>query len=328
MTANLRPMSLGEILDRTFLIYRSRVRLFLGMGAMPVLATLAILAVGLILDGLLSQTTLTPGDKNSIESAAGHLGVDGWKSLFGYLVWPVVIFTASQLHFGQEAAFRPAFARCLARWKSWLLLSVVLWAVSNGIPALVHAIPILTRARMNAMLVLMQGLGSIAQWPRSLFYLALGWGLGLAAGAALWIIVPVWILEDTPLRPAIGRNLALLKGGYGRILVASGLILALQWILQVSASFVVMFLFRMLISMLPGPHFYFSIYRVITAIPVITAEIVVAALLPIALTLFYYDQRVRREGFDIELKMEAAGMNAPVATTELPVGAESEERPA
>jgi hypothetical protein len=30
---------------------------------------------------------------------------------------------------------------------------------------------------------------------------------------------------------------------------------------------------------------------------------------PIALTLFYYDQRIRREGFDIEQMMAAAGLN-------------------
>jgi hypothetical protein len=31
------------------------------------------------------------------------------------------------------------------------------------------------------------------------------------------------------------------------------------------------------------------------------------------LTLFYYDQRVRKEGFDIEMMMDAAGMTAPSA---------------
>jgi len=39
------------------------------------------------------------------------------------------------------------------------------------------------------------------------------------------------------------------------------------------------------------------------------------------LTLFYYDQRVRKEGFDIEWMMEAAGMNAPVPVPEAPPGA-------
>jgi hypothetical protein len=35
---------------------------------------------------------------------------------------------------------------------------------------------------------------------------------------------------------------------------------------------------------------------------------------PIALTLFYYDQRIRQEGFDIERMMEAAGLNIPVTS--------------
>jgi hypothetical protein len=35
-------------------------------------------------------------------------------------------------------------------------------------------------------------------------------------------------------------------------------------------------------------------------------------LYPIALTLFYYDQRIRREGYDIERLMDSAGLNAPV----------------
>ena len=31
------------------------------------------------------------------------------------------------------------------------------------------------------------------------------------------------------------------------------------------------------------------------------------------ITLFYYDQRVRKEGYDIEWMMQAAGMTAPAA---------------
>ena len=45
---------------------------------------------------------------------------------------------------------------------------------------------------------------------------------------------------------------------------------------------------------------------------------------------FYYDQRIRQEGFDIEMMMDAAGMNANMATAALPpaVAAESGERQA
>jgi hypothetical protein len=52
---------------------------------------------------------------------------------------------------------------------------------------------------------------------------------------------------------------------------------------------------------------------------------------PIALTLIYYDQRIRREGFDIEWMMNAAGMTArvtaPAAAPSIDVP-ESEEGPA
>jgi hypothetical protein len=38
---------------------------------------------------------------------------------------------------------------------------------------------------------------------------------------------------------------------------------------------------------------------------------VVGPLYPIAVTLFYYDQRSRKEGFDVEIMMEAAGLTEP-----------------
>jgi len=34
------------------------------------------------------------------------------------------------------------------------------------------------------------------------------------------------------------------------------------------------------------------------------------------LTLFYYDQRIRKEGFDIEWMMQAAGMTVPALAAE------------
>jgi len=44
-------------------------------------------------------------------------------------------------------------------------------------------------------------------------------------------------------------------------------------------------------------------------------SIVIAAIYPIALTLFYYDQRIRREGYDIEQMMAAAGLNPTALPT-------------
>jgi hypothetical protein len=51
----------------------------------------------------------------------------------------------------------------------------------------------------------------------------------------------------------------------------------------------------------------------------VASDAVIFALLgpiyPIALTLFYYDQRIRHEGFDIEQMMTAAGLNPTAAAS-------------
>jgi len=44
-------------------------------------------------------------------------------------------------------------------------------------------------------------------------------------------------------------------------------------------------------------------------------ESIVGPLLTIAMTLFYYDQRVRREGFDLELMMAALQPGATLPDT-------------
>jgi hypothetical protein len=52
MRANLRPMNLGEILDRTFEIYRARFLVFAGIAALPALAIVTLEAVNRVWWGL------------------------------------------------------------------------------------------------------------------------------------------------------------------------------------------------------------------------------------------------------------------------------------
>jgi hypothetical protein len=48
-------------------------------------------------------------------------------------------------------------------------------------------------------------------------------------------------------------------------------------------------------------------------VPNYVAAVFSAPLFPIAITLIYYDQRIRLEGFDIEWMMDLAGMSAPAS---------------
>jgi hypothetical protein len=61
----------------------------------------------------------------------------------------------------------------------------------------------------------------------------------------------------------------------------------------------------------PLPMFWL----VFQQIGVFLSNALIGPIYAIGLTLFYYDQRVRKEGFDIEWMMHAAGMTATPAAT-------------
>lgn len=330
MSAHLRPMSMGEILDRTFSLYRSRFRLFVGISSLAALGTLGILVLGLLTDALLSQTTLAPSTKALLVRTGSSISMATWLSLSRFVAWPVIVFAASQEFFGNRGTFRAAIAHCAQRWRSGLAIIASLWAIWTGVPVLIQSVPVLAVARLNASLGLSSGQEPITAWPRSLFFLWLGPIAGLLVGAALWLAVPVWTLEEAGLREVAGRARALVKGAYWRIVTSWFMTALISGVLTVSASFVVFAPYRILT---PSTHrdLYFAFSKAIALIPGFTASIFVSPLFPIALTLIYYDQRIRREGFDIETMMEAAGMNPTAATVPAvaSVGANgSEEQPA
>jgi hypothetical protein len=53
----------------------------------------------------------------------------------------------------------------------------------------------------------------------------------------------------------------------------------------------------------------------------VAARALIKPIYSIGLVLFYYDQRIRKEGYDIEWMMQAAGLTPP-AVAELPSTAE------
>ena len=73
---DLRPLSLGEILDRTFSLYRRHFLLFLGIAAIPHLLTLAL--------NLVQVFVLQAGRGSTPTRSSNGLMAFG---LFGLFVW-------------------------------------------------------------------------------------------------------------------------------------------------------------------------------------------------------------------------------------------------
>jgi predicted membrane metal-binding protein len=67
-----------------------------------------------------------------------------------------------------------------------------------------------------------------------------------------------------------------------------------------------------ILLVLPGGWFSlhsFFAYSIVYSLATTVVYALISPVYPIALTLFYYDQRIRLEGYDIECMMQAAGLD-------------------
>lgn len=129
-------------------------------------------------------------------------------------------------------------------------------------------------------------------------YLALMWSLA----------IPATVLEGGGLNVSTRRSQSLTKGSRGRIFVILLLIIVLvvvvSLICQVPLGIVIALIGRR------DPAAMLGLVTAVSAIGTFISTSLVGPLATIAITLIYYDQRVRKEGFDLQLMM--ANLQQPV----------------
>lgn len=133
--------------------------------------------------------------------------------------------------------------------------------------------------------------------------LAIGVGLLLFMFPAVWVtallfaVVPVIVLENRGLGEAFRRSRELSRDLKMHILSALGLVMLIRFVIQISVA--------LLILAIPMPSMRF----VVSAL----ASIVVYPVIGIAEALVYYDARIRKEGFDIEMMAERGALQTPAS---------------
>src|ERR1700679_3612083 len=119
MRAELRPSSLGEILDRTAQMYRSYFLLYFGIAA---ISYTGILVLSLLVDVLFYSHTHT----NARSFAAFRVGLGIAIALLTIL--PVAIAMAAVMHavarnyLGQSCTIREAYVSVGRRWYRYILI--------------------------------------------------------------------------------------------------------------------------------------------------------------------------------------------------------------
>jgi Ni/Fe-hydrogenase subunit HybB-like protein len=129
--------------------------------------------------------------------------------------------------------------------------------------------------------------------------------------ALMWsLAVPAKVLENRGVTDAMSRSSDLTKGDRGRIFVI--------WLLLIVLGIGVSLLLRWPVEMAAGVGSIFALQRsgpgwqAALLVSSFVSECLVGPLGTIAFSLVYYDQRVRKEAFDLQLMMTT--LDAPALT--------------
>ena len=315
METNLRPLSLGEILDRTAELYRSNFLLLAGISS--VFAGI-LLVLGLLQIGVTQALVALHLIRYLIEVTVVGVVVQ-WLAIFvaGGVAVAANTRAVGWLHLGDSASIGAAYRAILPRTGRYLWLMTITYFIAwfpfvlvyGAYAALLfvyvrpkglltpHAT---TPADMHTLVVF--GVASLAFVILGLA----GFVYGIIMSLRYSLAVPACTVEDLKARAGIRRSIQLSKGARGRIfmlgLLAAVIQLGLTGLTQ--GFFVVVGIKHH--GVLPV---WMTILQQILGF--FTATFV-GPIYATGFTLFYYDQRVRKEGFDIEHMMQTAGLTQDI----------------
>jgi hypothetical protein len=264
---DLRPLSIGDILDRTFLLYRRYFPLFLGITAIPQVLVLAWnLARTLTASAGNPTLTLALGAYNIALTFLGLI-----LAVMAYLfAQGATVLAVSELYLGKSTSISASLKRV---WDDFgpLFGVIALNGLVVGFGFLLLVIP------------------------------------GIYLMCRLLVCVPAALIENRGPRESLDRAFDLTRANAGRAFV----ILLLSAVLTYAAT--ALFVIPITIATLTAAHDpnKLRLYTALTQISTTVAGILVTPVALIATSIFYYDLRVRKEGFDLEFMMNPDAPQAP-----------------
>jgi uncharacterized membrane protein len=256
VSQTLRPLTVGELLDRTFSCYRRHFVLFFGIAALPHLLVFVFQIAGVVAG-----------------SAAGSFLTLLWALAFMFLYLTTVALSqgatmvaVSEIQLGRGTSITQAFNRI--------------------------------RPRLGEILVVMLNVG-----VRVIIGLIMLIVPGVIAVLKYALAVPVAVLEETTVSGALERSAVLTKGHRGRIFLIYFLLLVFMWIVAMVWQFPAMVAMALVLGKVRPDQLPLWAYIIFQFGSVVT-QAVVAPIMTIAISLVYYDERVRKEAFDLTQMMQ------------------------
>jgi hypothetical protein len=280
---NLRPMTLGEVLDTTFNLYKRHFWLFVGITALP----FVVLFVIQVAVAAFQSAVVVPPASQQLQSPGLAVGVLAGAVIGGLLVAVVylflvgaaqaaTIFAVSDLYLGRPASVRGSYRRVGSK-AFRVILVLILVGLAVGVGFLLLIIP----------------------------------GLILLCRTA--VSVPVSMLEDTKAIGSIERSMQLTKGFGMQVF----LIFALVWVLSYAAALIFQLPFTYIAGAAAKAHQSLSFGMIVLQhVSEFLSQVLIGPIGTIAFSLMYYNLRVRKEAFDIQHLISSLGASpSPSAPT-------------
>jgi hypothetical protein len=271
---DLRPMSLGEVLDRTFSLYKSRFWLFAGIAALPYLIiSIFSVAVRPALGNIapapgasVPPAQLTAALSSALEGLLVYMGV----FLCAYAAAQAATVAAvSDLYLGRPASIRQSFARVRGKIVP-VIIVILLTGILVGAGIIFFVIP------------------------------------GIIVLCRTAVAVPAATLEDVSVVEAISRSWRLTKGSAAGIF----LVFILFFMLGAVAALIFQGPFLLAAGSIFRPHALSPALTVLSSLAAWVSNVIVAPIATIAFSLIYYNQRIQKEAFDLQQLMAALGSGA------------------
>jgi hypothetical protein len=275
---DLRPLSLGEMLDRTFSLYRRHFLLFVGITALPNLLILAFgLTEAMMLKTPVANTARVAG-RVQAPPASGliALGVVGiFVAVIVYVVAYLfaqggTVYAVSEIYLGRTTSIRASLGRMRGQLGSLLGVSIL-----SGLAAMAGFI-----------LLVIPGIYVICR---------------------LITAVPAALLEDLGPRAALERSFKLTEDNAGKAFV----IYLLYFVLQYAATLLFVFPFTIATALSAKSPAMMQTWFALSQVGSFVATVLVGPVFTISAAVFYYDLRVRKEAFDLQVMMNSSGIPSP-----------------
>ena len=301
-TTPLQPMGFTDILDGMFSLYRSHFRLFLAIVAVYLVLAFGIdqISVFLIEAGAVSNTN---------EMVLGFMML--CISVLSILVVAGVAYASAHVYLDREIALKDALRQAWRRFWPYLGSSILLSLAVGGLCITIIGIPliILWFLDVGSLFIMIVGIPcAIVSIPFAIYFFV-RWGL---------YTLPV-LFEETTARNALRRSTELVKGTWWRVfgimLAVSLISFMIYFILEASSGFLLSWMGvlepeeatdlweRIRRQFIPVPNeigwFSYTIRSLVSlSISALTMPISI-----IGSTLLYFDLRIRKEAFDIEMRV-------------------------